>query len=100
MADAEPAFTDAQREVACYLWLSPYHPETWPLETINRLVALRREDERRFLIAVRDMMHRPPTQNARSRDRAGYTQARLAQSNTRPSENFTRATPLTKNVPE
>lgn len=44
--------TDQQREVACYLWLSPYHPETWPMAIVDRLVALRRRDERAFRLEM------------------------------------------------
>jgi len=51
--------TEKQRDVACCLWLSPYHPETWPLETIDRLVALRERDERQFLLEVQSMTTRP-----------------------------------------
>lgn len=54
---AEPT-TEDQRRVACYLFLSPYHPETWPMETIDRLVALRRErGEQEFLFEVRSMTY-------------------------------------------
>jgi len=49
--------TEAQQRVACYLFLSPYHPETWPMELIDRLVAVRQRDEREFLIAVRSMTY-------------------------------------------
>lgn len=48
--------SEQQREVACYLWLSPYRPETWPVETIDRLVALRQRDERAFLLEVQSML--------------------------------------------
>lgn len=46
---------EQQREIACYLWLSPYHPETWPVETIDRLVALRQRDELAFLLAAQSI---------------------------------------------
>lgn len=46
-----------QRRAACYLFLSPYHPETWPMDTIDRLVAMRERDEREFMIAVRSMTY-------------------------------------------
>lgn len=58
MADSNTTDREAQCSVACYLFLSPYHPDTWPMETIDRLVALRRErGEREFLTTVRSMTY-------------------------------------------
>lgn len=58
MTDTPPhQTTEDQRRVACYLFLSPYHPETWPMDTINDLVGLWKRDEREFLIKVRSMTY-------------------------------------------
>ena len=54
---AQSQTTEEQRRVACYLFLSPYHPETWPMDMIDRLVAVRQRDEQEFLIAVRSMTY-------------------------------------------
>ena len=53
-----PQTTEDQRRVACYLFLSPYHPETWPMVTIDRLVRLWRErGYPEFLREVRSMTY-------------------------------------------
>lgn len=59
VAERMSQITDDQRTVACYLFLSPYHPETWPIDLIDRLVELRKRDERKFLIEVRNLTYGP-----------------------------------------
>lgn len=55
---SEPS--SAQRSVAVRLGLPPDKPETWPMQTIDRLVALREaEGEAAYFKEIHDMMTRP-----------------------------------------
>lgn len=51
---------EANQRTACYLGLNPYAPETWPVETVNRLSRIHAEQGKEaFLREVSSLMTTP-----------------------------------------
>ncbi len=52
---------EKRRIVAGYLNLAPWLPETWPIDILDRLIAIREQQGlRRFMVEIMRMMEPPP----------------------------------------